>query len=75
MAVDRVAAGLLQLGVDRRVDLEPALADGVDAVLLDQLVLDEVEEVGLADLASTCRERLSCEVRSGSASRARLRVM
>ncbi len=50
MVLDRFAAGVLQLGVDRGVHLEPALADGVDPVLLDQLLLDEVEEVGLADL-------------------------
>jgi hypothetical protein len=30
------------------VDLQPALAHGVDAVALDQLLLDVVEEVGLA---------------------------
>ena len=38
----------LELRVDRRIDLEPAVADGVDAVLVDQLLLDVVEEVRLA---------------------------
>ena len=34
----------LKIGVERRVDLQPALADGLDAVLVDQLLLDVVEE-------------------------------
>ena len=47
-AVDRGARGLLLLEVDRRVDAQPALAHGLRAVLLDQLVLDVVEEERLA---------------------------
>ena len=41
------SATRLQLRVDRRVDLEPAVAHRVDPVLVDQLLLDEVEEVRL----------------------------
>src|SRR5207247_7395889 len=48
--VDRLAARLLELGIDRRIDLEPALAHGVDAEAVDQLLLHVVEEEGLADL-------------------------
>ena len=46
----RLEADPLQVGIDRRLDLEPAAANGVDPVLVDQLVLDVVEEVGLAVL-------------------------
>src|SRR5215212_4847955 len=45
---DRVARLLLLVEVDRRVDLHPALAHRLRAVLLEQLVLDVVEEVLLA---------------------------
>ena len=74
VAVDRGAPGLLELGVDRRVDLEAALADGVDAVLLDQLLLDEVEEVGLADLGVAWLPGLS-SIGSSSASSASSSLM
>ena len=40
----------LERRVDRRIDLEPAVPDRVDPVLVDQLLLDVVEEVGLLDL-------------------------
>ena len=45
---DRGARLLLLVQVDRRVDLHPALAHRLRAVLLEQLVLDVVEEVLLA---------------------------
>ena len=48
--VDGVLGVGLERRVDRRVDLEPAAPDGVDAVLVDQLLLDVVEEVRLLDL-------------------------
>ena len=40
----RGEAGFLHRGLDRRVDLESAAADGVHAVLLDQFGFDVVEE-------------------------------
>src|SRR5581483_8136829 len=46
---DRATSSALERRVDRRVDAEPARADGVRAVLVDQLVPDEAEEVRLAD--------------------------
>ncbi len=46
----RFQADFLQVRVDRRLHLEPAAAHGVDPVLADQVVLDVVEEVGLAVL-------------------------
>ena len=39
----------LQVGLDRRVGLEPAVADGVDPVAVDQFLLDQVEEEGVVD--------------------------
>ena len=48
--VDRVAAHRLVARLDRRLDPQPAVADPVDAVAIDQLLLDVVEEVGLAAL-------------------------
>ena len=58
-ALDRGAALLLQLRVDRRVDLQPALAVHADAVALDQLVLHVVEEVRLtARREAVCRVQL-----------------
>jgi hypothetical protein len=48
--VDGVLGVSLERRVDRRVDLEAAAPDGVDAVLVDQLLLDVVEEVRLFDL-------------------------
>ena len=47
--VDRFLRAFLQLGVDRRVGLEPAVAHGVDPVFVDQLLLDQVEEEGVVD--------------------------
>jgi len=47
--VNRFLCSFLQSGVDRRVGLEAAIADGVEAVLVDQLLLDQVEEEGVAD--------------------------
>ncbi len=44
----RFQADFLQVRVDRRLHLQPAAAHGVDPVLADQVVLDVVEEVGLA---------------------------
>ena len=44
----RFQADLLQPRLERRVDLEAAVAHGVGPVALDQLVFDVVEEVGLA---------------------------
>ena len=54
-AADRGARGLLLLEVDRRVDAQPALAHGLGAVLLDQLVLDVVEEERLAAAGEVAR--------------------
>ena len=51
LAGDRLPSGRLEVRVEGGVDLQPALADRVDAVVGDQLVLDVVEEVGLADAA------------------------
>ncbi len=45
MVGDRLLGGGLELRLERRVDLEPARAHGLEAVLVDQLFLDEVEEV------------------------------
>ncbi len=39
----------LQIGPDRRVGLEAAVADGVDPVAVDQFLLDQVEEEGVVD--------------------------
>ena len=50
MRRDGVARQLLELGIDRRVDLEAAEPDRVGPVLLDQLLLYVVEEVLLSDL-------------------------
>ena len=47
--LDRPLGCALHARVDRRVDLEPAGADGLRAVFLYELVTDEAEEVGLAD--------------------------
>jgi hypothetical protein len=63
---DRLLGGRLQPRLERRVDLEPAVADGLHAVTLDQLLLDVVEEVLLRPLlvavaaleAEPVRERL-----------------
>ncbi len=44
----RLQPHFLQPRLDRRVDAQPAVANGVDAVAFDQLVFDVVEEVGLA---------------------------
>ena len=49
-AADRVLGDGLQARVERGVDLQPALARRRDAVLVDQLLLDEVEEVLLRAL-------------------------
>ena len=46
---DRFLGAFLELGVDRRVGLEAAVADRVDPVFVDQLLLDEIEEEGVAD--------------------------
>ena len=46
---DRLLGGGLELGVDRRMDLEAAVSHRVHPVLVDQLLGDVVEEVGLAD--------------------------
>ena len=46
---DRLVRRALVSRIDRRIDLEPAGADGVGAVLGDQLVADVAEEVRLAD--------------------------
>ncbi len=48
VAVQRPARELLQVQVDRRVDAQAAAADGVEAVLVDQVLLDVVEDVALA---------------------------
>ena len=45
---DRGAAGLLELRIDGREDLQPSAPEGRDAVALDQLLLHVVEEVRLA---------------------------
>ena len=47
---DRVVRRALERRVDRGVDAQAARLDGLDAVLRDQLVADEAEEVRLADL-------------------------
>ena len=47
--VDRFFGLCLQARVDRRVGLEAAVADGVDPVVVDQFLLDQVEEEGVAD--------------------------
>ena len=46
---DRFLGLRLQVRVDRRVGLEAAVADGVDPVAVDQLLLDQVEEEGVVD--------------------------
>ena len=48
---DRRARLALEVEVDRRLDRQAAAADGLDAVALDELVGDVVEEVALAPLA------------------------
>ena len=66
--VQRVADRLLRQPLvardDRRVDLEPAGANRLGAVHLDQLVADVAEEVRLADLAvQTARAKLELATR------------
>ena len=53
--LDRFFGLRLQVGVDRRVGLEAAVADGVDPVAVDQLLLDQVEEERGRGSPGTCR--------------------
>ena len=49
--VDGALRGRLEPRLDRRIDLEAAVLDGVQPVAVLELLLDEVEDVGLADPA------------------------
>src|SRR3954454_14469163 len=47
--VDRALCGVLEPRVDRRIDLEATVLDGVEPVAVLELLLDEVEDVRLVD--------------------------
>src|SRR6185503_670710 len=62
--VDRALRRGLEPGLDRREDLETPVLDGVQAVAVLELLLDEIEDVRLADpavLVSRVKVQPSCE--------------